>query len=66
MGAELRHVQRVHPFAALVAVNDAHADVGMMQLQLMKPKVTLWLQNEVSHASQLERQGCCAELLQPT
>jgi len=45
---------RVHPGCAIVAVNDVCADVGMMQAQLMKPKVTLWVQSNISHASQIE------------
>lgn len=46
----------VSPRAAVVAVNDVTADVGMMQLQLMKPAVTLWVRPEMGlmqdHAGQ--------------
>eukprot|EP00927_Polykrikos_kofoidii_P052244 TRINITY_DN46023_c0_g1_i1.p1 TRINITY_DN46023_c0_g1~~TRINITY_DN46023_c0_g1_i1.p1 ORF type:complete len:691 (-),score=129.32 TRINITY_DN46023_c0_g1_i1:166-2238(-) len=45
---------KVRSFNAIVAVNDVAADVGMMQLQLMKPKVTLWVRSEMSHASQID------------
>jgi len=46
--------QTVLAGAAVVAVNDVAADVGLMQLQLMRPKVTLWLRAELPHPSQLE------------
>eukprot|EP00929_Paragymnodinium_shiwhaense_P003575 TRINITY_DN104150_c0_g1_i1.p1 TRINITY_DN104150_c0_g1~~TRINITY_DN104150_c0_g1_i1.p1 ORF type:complete len:714 (+),score=163.09 TRINITY_DN104150_c0_g1_i1:130-2271(+) len=49
-----RLAQQVRPFSAIVAVNDVAADVGMMQLQLMKPKVTLWLRSDMYHVSQLD------------
>jgi len=44
----------VHAGAAIVAVNGVHADVGMMQVELTKAEVTLWLRSEVYHPSQLE------------
>mmetsp|Transcript_44920 Transcript_44920/g.103826 ORF Transcript_44920/g.103826 Transcript_44920/m.103826 type:complete len:635 (-) Transcript_44920:70-1974(-) len=47
-------LQQVRPGAAIVAINDAAADVGLMQLQLTQPKVTLWVQAELAHPSQLE------------
>lgn len=47
-------VERVHPGAAVVAVNHVSADVGMMQAELTKPQVTLWVRSEVYHPSQLE------------
>lgn len=50
-----RPVRRsVEPGSAIVAVNDVHGDVGMMQLQLLKPKVTLWVRQEFNHASQFQ------------
>jgi len=39
-------VQTVRPGAAIVAVNDVTADVGMMQAQLTQSKVTLWLRSD--------------------
>jgi len=47
-------VRQVYPGAAVAAVNDVTADVGMMQLQLTQPKVTLWIRPEMLHPSQLE------------
>jgi len=38
----------------VVAVNGIMADVGLMQLELTKPEVTLWVRSEVYHPSQLE------------
>uniref|UniRef100_A0A7S2ICW5 Uncharacterized protein n=1 Tax=Zooxanthella nutricula TaxID=1333877 RepID=A0A7S2ICW5_9DINO len=49
-----RPPERVHPGAAIVAVNHVTADVGMMQLELTKAEVTLWVRSEVYHPSQLE------------
>jgi len=49
--------QRVEPGAAVLAVNEVSGDVGMMQVQLTKPKVTLWLRSDVFgvlHPSQME------------
>lgn len=40
--------------AAVVAVNNVSADIGMMQVELMKPSVSLWVRSEMFHASQLE------------
>jgi len=51
----------VRPGCAIVAVNEISGDVGMMQLQLMKPKVTLWVRSDVVHPSQL-----VAEILSAT
>jgi len=35
--------ERVLPGAAILAVNEVSGDVGIMTLQLLKPKVTLWV-----------------------
>jgi len=53
-------MQQVQPGAAIVAVNDVTADVGMMQAQLMKSQVTIWVRPDVVHPSQLTH-----ELLAP-
>jgi len=45
---------RVLPGAAVVAINHVFADVGMMQLELSKPSVTLWVRSEIFHPSLLE------------
>jgi len=50
---ERQQLSRFCPGCAIVAVNDVSADVGMMQLQLTKPKVTLWVRCDVIHPSQL-------------
>lgn len=42
-----RTCRRVQYGAAVVAVNDASGDIGMMQLQLTKPKVTMWVRPDV-------------------
>jgi hypothetical protein len=46
--------RQVETGSAIVAVNDVSGDVGMMQMQLLKPKVTLWVRAELSHASKFE------------
>lgn len=55
--------------AAVVAVNDVAADVGMMQLQLLKPTVTLWVRPEVGpileHASQFDENVFAAGAAEP-
>jgi len=50
---ERQQLRCVRPGCAIVAVNDVSGDVGMMQLQLTKPKVTLWVRSDVFHPSQL-------------
>jgi len=60
-------LRQVFPGAAIVAVNEVAADVGMMQLQLMKPKVTLWVRSDVRHPSQITSEVWQAsEFEQPT
>lgn len=57
MASEIRRALRrrmVEPGNAIVAINDVAGDVGMMQLQLLKPKVTLWVRQEFHHASQFQ------------
>jgi hypothetical protein len=49
-----RRNHQVEVGAAIVAVNDVHGDVGLMQAQLLKPQVTLWIRAELSHASNFE------------
>jgi len=49
-----RRTKQVDAGSAIVAVNDVAGDVGMMQLQLLKPRVTLWIRDILSHASQFE------------
>lgn len=46
--------RQVHLGAAIVAVNDVSGDVGMMQAELLKPQVTLWVCSTLIHPSQLE------------
>lgn len=41
---------KVFPGCSLVAVNDVFADVGMMQLQLLQPSVTLWFRKDIEIA----------------
>lgn len=53
-GVITRRYQQVDIGAVVVAVNDVSGDVGMMQLQLLKPRVTLWIRDMFSHASQFE------------
>jgi len=50
---ERQRLPCVRPGCAIVAVNDVSGDVGMMQMQLTKPKVTLWVRSDVVHPSQL-------------
>mmetsp|Transcript_747 Transcript_747/g.2177 ORF Transcript_747/g.2177 Transcript_747/m.2177 type:complete len:641 (+) Transcript_747:108-2030(+) len=54
---------QVLPGSAIVAVNDVAADIGMMQLQLTMPKVTMWIRSEVIHPSQLDTEILAAQSL---
>ncbi|CAE8621703.1 unnamed protein product, partial [Polarella glacialis] len=54
-GPSQRRPQRrkVLPGFAVVAVNNVTGDVGLMQQQLLKPQVTLWVRVELLHPSQI-------------
>ncbi|CAE7393823.1 unnamed protein product [Symbiodinium microadriaticum] len=51
-----RPLPKVALGSAIVAVNDVYADVGLMQQQLFKPRVTLWVRREDDglHPSELD------------
>ncbi|CAE7248635.1 unnamed protein product [Symbiodinium necroappetens] len=51
-----RPLPKVALGSAIVAVNDVYADVGLMQQQLFKPQVTLWVRREDDglHPSELD------------
>jgi len=54
-GSQPREIPQVWLGSAVVAVNDVAGDVGMMQVQLTKPKVTLWVLHQTAmHPSQLD------------
>lgn len=55
--AESKEKKQVKVGMFIVAVNDVSGDVGLMQLQLMEPKVTLWLVVDLDHPAmnELER-----------
>ncbi|CAK0805114.1 unnamed protein product, partial [Prorocentrum cordatum] len=60
-----RAAEEVRPGAAVVAVNDVSADVGMMQLQLTKPKVTMWVRSYYTHPSEFESELLAAQQAVP-
>lgn len=48
---EPQRLLQIRPGSTVVAVNDAHGDVGLMQLKLTEPVVTLWVRQCMPHAS---------------
>jgi hypothetical protein len=41
---------QVRPGSSIVAVNEVHGDIGLMQVQLSQPRATLWICDKLFHA----------------